>query len=168
MTFEELMGVAHAAVRKAGRSTEFSDRVMVRAVVTALRDELSKCDWDEGENMIDALNEILTSDGVEAAGGDNSGEIVTSPAAAPITAEDWLSLAKGTAFEAHASVGETKGFVFTETTPAAAPDVCVWTDLGPEWSSSCKVRFGAFASTKGRFFCPSCGRPISFKSEAAR
>jgi len=42
-------------------------------------------------------------------------------AAAPITTEDWLSLAKGTAFEAHASVGETKGFVFTETAPAAAP-----------------------------------------------
>jgi hypothetical protein len=26
-----------------------------------------------------------------------------------------------------------------------------------------KVRFGAFASTKGRFFCPSCGKPIKFK-----
>jgi len=43
--------------------------------------------------------------------------------------------------------------------------VCEWTDLGPEWSSSCKARFGAFASTKGRFFCPSCGKPIAFKSE---
>lgn len=40
--------------------------------------------------------------------------------------------------------------------------ICEWTDLGPEWSSSCKVRFGAFSSTKGRFFCPSCGKPIEF------
>jgi hypothetical protein len=55
------------------------------------------------------------------------------------------------------AIGGTSG-----TAPAAAP-VCEWTDLGPEWSSSCKVLFGAFASTKGRFFCPSCGKPIKFK-----
>lgn len=43
-----------------------------------------------------------------------------------------------------------------------APAVCEWTDHGPEWISTCKHRFGAFASTKGRFFCPGCGKPIKF------
>jgi hypothetical protein len=50
-----------------------------------------------------------------------------------------------------------------EETPAATSLVCEWRDLGHEWSSSCKVRFEAFASTKGRFFCPSCSKPIKFK-----
>lgn len=161
MTFEELMGVAHAAVRKAGRSTEFSDRVMVRAVVTALRDELSKCDWDEGENMIDALNEILASDGVEA-GTHGSPELdedarklkalgqeVFAPAAAPSAQSD---IAK--AFEA-------------EMRAVAAPDVCVWTqhhrtESGVRWKTSC----GTLQLRHGQI-CVNCDRPISFK-EAAR
>jgi hypothetical protein len=50
------------------------------------------------------------------------------------------------------------------TPPATepAPAVCEWTDHGPEWISTCKHRFGAFASTKGRFFCPGCGGAIKF------
>jgi hypothetical protein len=89
-----------------------------------------------------AYNEILASDGDgKAAGGS--------------TRED------GRADSGNVILSEAAERI---ATPAAAP-VCEWTDLGPEWSSSCKVRFGAFASTKGRFFCPSCGKPIAFKSE---
>lgn len=44
--------------------------------------------------------------------------------------------------------------------------VCEWTDRGDYWVSQCKHSFGAFASSKGRFFCPGCDRPISFKEQA--
>lgn len=53
-------------------SADNAERYSLRKVVEALRDELSKCDWDEGENMIDAMNEILASDGVEATAEDCS------------------------------------------------------------------------------------------------
>lgn len=43
-----------------------------------------------------------------------------------------------------------------------APAVCEWTDHGTEWISQCKHRFDALASTKGRFFCQSCEKPIKF------
>lgn len=62
-----------------------------------------------------------------------------------------------------AALGQDPGPTFA-TDPA--PVVCEWTDHGPEWISTCKHRFGAFASTKGRFFCPGCGGAIKF-TEAA-
>ena len=72
MTFEELMGVAHSAVRRAGRSTEFADRVMIRAVVEALREEiLPNLDTShdvDAESVWTKFNEILASDGVKSEG----------------------------------------------------------------------------------------------------
>jgi hypothetical protein len=155
MTIDELMDVYDTAgdkllkVAATATSTEGlneAHRAGIRAVVTALRDEMVPPEYTHLTNTekgwLQFFNEILASDGDgKAAGGStredgraDSGNVILSEAAERIA------------------------------TPAAAP-VCEWTDLGPEWSSSCKVRFGAFASTKGRFFCPSCGKPIAFKSE---
>lgn len=58
------------------------------------------------------------------------------------------------------AIGSNDGTISEE--PDAESKVCNWTDRGHEWVSSCKVSFGAFASTKGRFFCPSCNKPISY------
>jgi len=151
MTIDELAILAtEAEVTEEARQSTFGmrdryqiRRAGIRAVVEALRDELRR-EWfldDSGLESVERwMNEILASDGVEAE---------------PTVGQRLIKAAKEAAAIAKGEV------------PAAAP-VCEWTDLGPEWSSSCKVRFGAFASTKGRFFCPSCGKPISFKSEAAR
>jgi len=105
----------------------------IRAVVLAIRDEMSGA--SRLRDIERLFQEILASDGVEAE---------------PTVGQRLIKAAKEAAAIAK---GEA---------PAGAP-VCEWTDLGPEWSSACKVRFGAFASTKGRLFCPSCGKPISFK-----
>lgn len=57
--------------QRMGDGCEYMDahRAGVVAIVRALRDELSKCDWDEGENMIDALDAILGDAGEKVAGG---------------------------------------------------------------------------------------------------
>jgi hypothetical protein len=125
-------------------------RAGIRAVVEALRDELSGnwIDCSHCGNNDRLFREILASDGVEA-GTHGSPELDEDARKLEAMGQD---------------AGPTVQDLFPEVfTPAAAPSVCEWTDLGPEWSSSCKVRFGAFASMKGRFFCPSCGKPIKFK-----
>jgi hypothetical protein len=92
------------------------------------------------ESAAEEINQILGGDAEAAAGGparkdgkaveaagDKGPVTVNSPAADLVivddagnfTEEQWLSLLKGTELEAHATVGETKGFVFTETAPSA-------------------------------------------------
>jgi len=136
MTFEELMGVAHAAVRKAGRSTEFSDRVMIRAVVKALRDEMlpqkrkvSASSTIVRTIILSKFDEILASDGSER----------------------------------HPTTGNPVG---TDTIagrhPAAAP-VCEWTRNRLGWTSSCDKQGGWFGA---QINCPTCGKPIKFTEAA--
>ena len=82
MTLDDLVKTANDAVRRSGRSAEFADRIMVRAVVEALRGEF---DWDS--NIYEQFTEILGSDAVvKAAGGPTSNEghgVALSPASTP-------------------------------------------------------------------------------------
>lgn len=50
-------------------------------------------------------------------------------------------------------------------TPAAG-DVCEWTDMGPEWHTSCGAAPTAWVRVKGERRCSDCLRPISFKELA--
>jgi len=140
MTLEDLMLVYDAAIL--GRPRRAAEhRIGVKAVVEALRDELSKCDWDEGENMIDALNEILASDGeVKAAGGSTREDERQSDAVVSLyTAKDGLSC-----------------------TPAA--DFCQWEKLRTSWGfkTSCSTKW-LMNENYGGDTCPLCEKAIKYK-----
>lgn len=155
MTFQELMRIARtAAATASGDDLEAA----TRAVVTALRDEAEGYVTSLGVRGM--FDRILASDGVEAAGGDNSGEIVASPAAAPSAQSD---VAKAFEAEMRKAVPYKPGF------PAAAPDVCEWTPRGIFHGARIHAAAcdGMVRATFGFTHCPTCKRPIKFK-EAAR
>lgn len=115
-------------------TTNVAWRAGIAAVVRALRDELSKCDWDEGENMIDALDEILGDAGNEKVAGVSVGN------------------------------GETELDRTSGPAPATdpAPAVCVWTDVGDKYRSACGRSHFAWTSRDGVVVCPHCKAPIKF------
>lgn len=145
MTLDELTKLGDAAWNDAfdplachlNEETEKADRARTKAIVKALRDELqfhSGMAWEK-------LNDILASNGVEAAGGS--------------TRED----------EKAVEAAGDKGPVSVNS-PAAAPDVCVWAKESNLWTIGCDpLRFPSFVPSKK--ICKHCNRPISFK-EAAR
>lgn len=122
-----------------------ADIAGIRAVVTALRDEMRR-EWfldDSGLEAVERwMNEILASDGEVKAAGD------VYPDGARIS---------GLETTAPAASGS----------PAAAPDVCEWRNIAmtSEYLAKCGWRQ---SNIDYRTVCPSCGLPISFKSEAAR
>lgn len=151
MTLEEIHAIydgAYVEFQKSpvgGWSAAAAERYALRRVVEALRDELSKCDWDEGENMIDALNEILASDGGEAK---------------PVCP---TCKGAGALFGPYDPSDRTP---CPECTPDAAPDVC-------EWSYEKDRKYTRGNCGRSCYGAPMyerclCGLPISFKSEAAR
>lgn len=156
-------------------------RAGVKAVVEALRDELPRalseiarreccghgnvnrygdqsecCDIPNllvtTDQVHDALNEILASDGeVKAAGGAGSRQTESSRPAA-----DLVAMVEA---EASKPVSYKPGF------PAAAPDVC-------EWTLESKRPGSGWLDCKGnrhwiKTVCPCCNRSIRFKPEAA-
>jgi hypothetical protein len=147
MTLEDLVNIfddTHLAVH--------SRRAGIRAVVEALRETFGLA-YSEGrmsmvrggnENhqrqWVDALiNEILASDGeVKAAGASTRKDEV--------------------------------GARTPPASPAAAPDVCEWTFLEVvEGVDSYHTNHGQTSRFKSLYGnCIDCGKPISFKSEAAR
>jgi hypothetical protein len=161
MTLDDLVEIANDAVRSSGRSTEFSDRIIVRAVVEALRDVIGK----HRPFVTYEFDKILGDTGEKAAGekpqadysfGSASGEPGSAPAADP----------------SHANYTEH----MNETMPmkiAADPNaVCEWTQHDWEYrTAGCNgYSFHVYSpkySPPGNK-CPCCEKRIKFKSEAAR
>ena len=128
------------------------ERAGIRAVVTALRDEIyASSHMDSDYFVSDWMNEILASDGGDKAGGSTrkteQGDGATGATSAVAT-----------------------------TTPAAAPVRCCWwtVDRDPDgeghYETQCQNGWTLLhgkPELDGYSFCPSCGKPISFK-EAAR
>ena len=166
MTLEDLLRTFQSARGRGNATREQSDLKGIRAVVTALRDEIcAGYAENSARDLANQFNEILASDGDgKAAGGSTrktehgdgttgatSAVAATTPAAASkevITGE----------------VGREFG------APAAAPDVCVWTPGGEHggFQPSCTDiwTFSPYVALPNK--CPGCKRPISIKSEAAR
>ena len=103
MTPDDLLKIANDAVRRSGRSAEFADRIIVCAVVSALRDEIVPQHWKMTElSTVSAhdlrrfFNEILGSDAVEAAGGptSNDGPDEVILASSPTPAADEYTLCR--------------------------------------------------------------------------
>ncbi len=117
-------------------------REIFKLVAEALRDEIvedGNCLYCVATTKM--YNEILASDGVEAAGVSASEEPIRTV------------------------VGGVKSDP-RDKTPAAAPDVCVWTfEGGKLFSAQCG---GGWWRIEDYQRCPSCERPIKRKSEAAR
>lgn len=155
MTLDELNTIGEVARQKCAReggSIAAMTRAKTRAMVEALRDEMKST--GKFRSVERAFNEILASDGeVKAAGGDSSGEIVASPAAAPTVGQRLIKAAK----EAAAIAKGEK--------PAAAP-VCVWTQYVRGDEPACNPSMTMYEGKAG-LPCPRCNRPIKFK-EAAR
>jgi|694.fasta_scaffold28940_14 rubredoxin len=136
MTLDDLLDEFKRAVERQPWSSAlgYDARLAgIRAVVEALRDACYGCEhhlmWDE----------ILASDGVEAAGGN-----VTNPSEGRVIA------------------------------PAAAP-VCEWTkdthpDDGSHYDTACGDAWcsilGGTPKQDNYSFCPSCGKPITFKEDS--
>lgn len=125
-------------------------RARVRAIVTALREEMTlgwedDRPWGDVADVNKFMNKILASDGVVAAGGSARKD------------------------ETYAGAGALKVPV-TASAPAAAP-VCEWTHKeswigeGVAGEAGCD---GERRFRRRKRNCPSCGKPIKFKSEAAR
>jgi len=144
MTLEDIHAIydgAYVEFQKSpvgGWSAAAAERYALRRVVEALRDEIFDARGNASYGSLaifDLFNEILASDGVEAAGGS--------------TRED-----------------ERAGHHHSLCTPAA--DFCEWTTspvaLG-FCSAGCQPH-NAFVRPINN--CHLCGKPISFKSEAAR
>jgi len=141
MTLDELFEKYYEAWSAVARQTDgdrqSAGRAGVTAIVRALRDELSKCDWDEGENMIDALDEILGDAGAEKVAGGSTREDGPGGVEQAVPA---LTLATD-----------------------AAPAVCEWT--GEEYvtySTSCESEHEVDPHKAPPTYCPSCGKPIAF------
>ncbi len=136
--------------RKRGYVTQGAcDAEGIRRVVEALRDEIVYAP----AFAEDILDKILASDGVKGTHG------------SPELDEDARKLeAMGQ------DAGPTVQDLFPEVfAPAAAP-VCEWTpqDEGPAheiWKTGCGTRYERNHSPG---WCGRCGKPIKFKSEAAR
>lgn len=110
----------------------------VKAVVEALRDELRR-EW------------FLDDSGLEAV-------------------ERWMN--EILASDGVEAEGYTGGMNDLNVTPAAASDVCEWTPyidepLGSNWWRTCSGVRHRY-TFDGHHPCASCGKLISFKSEAAR
>ena len=133
----------------------------MRVVVAALRDEMSPMALVgmtyESMDRRNWFNEILGSDAVEAAGGLGVGHHNRTPvetAAGGPTSND--------------GPGGVEQAV-PALTPAA--DVCEWTiDRDPDWNGNYEtecnngwVSMHGKPDDDGYNFCPSCGKPISFK-----
>ena len=125
------------------------DRAGIRAVVERLRDEMTlgwedDRPWGDVADVKKFLNEILASDGEEKAAGGSARKD-----------------------ETYAGAGALKVPV-TASAPAAAP-VCVWTRIDEDvLESGCDPDGWTYNPEIKRDTCPQCGKPISFKSEAAR
>lgn len=121
----------------------------IRAVVEALRDEMTlgwedDRPWGDVADVKKFLNKILASDGEEKAAGGSARKD-----------------------ETYAGAGALKVPV-TASAPAAAP-VCVWTRIDEDvLESGCDPDGWTYNPEIKRDTCPQCGKPISFKSEAAR
>lgn len=154
------------------------DDAGIRAVVEALRDELVGKSHDGG--LEDAMNEILASDGVgeKAAGGPAreggpGGLEQPDPARTPAADTIPCPHCKGDGCTPQL---DRRGNVYPEPcqlcdstgripAPAAAP-VCEWRIKEYCWETSCG-RNPINTPPAGYPNC-SCGKPIKFKSEAAR
>jgi hypothetical protein len=176
---------AHKAVMKSpdGGLTK-ADRARTKAVVEALRDELPRalsevarkeccgqgnanrysdqlecCDIPNllvtTDQVHDAINEILASDGVEGTHG------------SPELDEDARKLE---------AMGQDAGMTLQDLSPEvfapAAPSVCEWTEQGFEYRTVGCNGYGLHAYSNNfkpkRNRCPYCKWPVVIKSEAAR
>ncbi len=157
MTLDDLMKVYSDGFSDCLVGTEDglqSRRAGIRAVVEALRDEMTRLRYSLGSlAAFDTLDEILASDGEKGTHG------------SPELDEDARKLEAMGQY-----AGPTVQDLFPEVFEPAADPVCEWT---PVWkdkeyrSCSADGTYSRGAREEGDR-CPNCDKPISFKSEAAR
>lgn len=163
MNLDDLLKVAQSAVRTSGRSDEFSDIIMVRATVLALRDDFAQM-HSSGESGAGFLGGVDSKTAADR----KINEILGEPEAAAggPTREDGLD--DTATAEPAADLCEDCPPVWwatdkTRCTPCprrrpAADAVCVWRETSDGPYSGC-----------GRLFdwqngnCPECGKKIQFK-----
>jgi len=126
--------------RPAAYEVSVAHREGVAAILIALRNEISRSnDHDLDYSVSRYIDEILARNGeVQAAGASTRKDEVGARTPAP--------------------------------SPAAAPSVCEWTQGKDGWMvTACRTQYGLspfYYKPKG--CCEFCGKPVSFKSEAAR
>lgn len=165
MTLDDLMKIAiQARIEKvqsqisAGIKTTIShaleerDRAGIRAVVAALRDEIGRClerdaIWPAMRTLVDCCDDIL-------------GDAVNEKAAGAV------------AQEVEPRLREVTGASPVRLAADPSPEVCEWMDdayIGC-FTTSCSDdaawnRLGGTPKDEGYNFCPSCGKPISFREK---